>query len=335
MRDSSTMMQRIGMAIGAGLAAALLFVVMTKATLLAMMLAYLAPLPIVIIALGWGLDMGALAAAIASIVSAALIDPQSGALFAAAIALPAWILSLVAVPPRERFFPRASAAAGGEKTWFPVGGIVAVAALIGALAGAGVMASVIVVYGGYRKGVESLASELIPDLRNALDGVMTLPSGVSIEDFAAMIVRLSPAALAAATCLMFCANLYAGARAVQLSQRLQRPWPNLPEALILPQFLGLGLIACVGLALSLRSSGAYVAWIGVGALGCAYVMQGLAVIHSLSRGLPVRIPALVALYLGCMVTARWSLPSLAVVGLVESLLSLRARRVAANVKSQT
>jgi hypothetical protein len=36
-----------------------------------------------------------------------------------------------------------------------------------------------------------------------------------------------------------------------------------------------------------------------------------------------------------MVTARWSLPSLAVVGLVESLLSLRARRVAAKVKSQT
>ena len=33
---------------------------------------------------------------------------------------------------------------------------------------------------------------------------------------------------------MLCVNLYAGARAVQLSQRLQRPWPNLPEALVLP-----------------------------------------------------------------------------------------------------
>ena len=41
------MMQRIGMAIGAGLAAALLFAVVAKGTLLAMALACLAPLPIV------------------------------------------------------------------------------------------------------------------------------------------------------------------------------------------------------------------------------------------------------------------------------------------------
>ena len=329
------MMQRISIAIGAGLAAALLFAVMAKGTLLAMMLAYLAPLPIMIATLGWGLDMGALAGAIAGVVAAVLVDPLSGGLFAVTIALPAWLLSFTAVLPRQTLYPHPHvAAANGEKTWFPVGGIVAVAALIGGLVGAGVLASVILAYGGYQKGVESIVAELVPNLRDAFDGVMTLPSGVSIEDFAAMIVRLSPAVLAATTCLMFCANLYAGARAVQLSQRLKRPWPNLPEGLVLPQFLGVGLIACAGVALSLRGSGGYAAWIGVGALGCAYVMQGLAVVHSLSRGLPVRIPMLIAFYLGCMVTARWSLPAIALVGLVESLLSLRARRAAAaNVKS--
>jgi Predicted membrane protein (DUF2232) len=327
------MIQRIGIAIGAGLAAALLFAAMAKGTLLAMTLAYLAPLPIVIAALGWGLGMGAVAAAIAGVVSAALIDPLSGGLFAASIALPAWLLSCAALLPRERLYPLA-ASVSGEKTWFPVGGIVALAALIGALVGASVLASVVLLYGGYRKGVDSIVAQLIPGFRDALGGVMTLPTGVSIEEFAAMVVRLSPAALAAATCLMYCANLYAGARAVQLSQRLKRPWPNLPEGLVLPPFLGLGLVACAGLALSLRGPGAYVAWIGVGALGSAYAMQGLAVVHSLSRGLPVRIPMLAALYLGCMVTARWSLPALAVVGLIESLLSLRARRAAAaNAKS--
>ncbi|WP_158815130.1 DUF2232 domain-containing protein [Methylocapsa sp. S129] len=322
------MMQRIGIAIGAGLAAALLFVVTAKGTLLAILLAYLSPLPIVIASLGWGLDMGALAAAIASVVAAALIDPLSGGVFAASIALPPWLLSAAALLPRQKLYPRA-AAANGEKTWFPVGGIVAIAALMGALVGAGMLASMILDYGGYQNGVDAMAAKLIPRLRDAFDDVMTLPSDITIEDFAATIVRLFPAVLAASTCLMFCANFYAGARAVQLSHRLKRPWPNLPEGLVLPQFLGIGLIACAGLALSLRGSGEYVAWIGVGALGCAYVMQGLAVVHSLSRGLPVRIPALIALYLGCMVTARWSLPALALVGLVESLLSLRARRAAA------
>ncbi|MGO8800330.1 MAG: hypothetical protein ACLQE9_20840 [Roseiarcus sp.] len=327
------MMQRLGMAVGAGLAAALLFAVMAKGTWLAMALAYLAPLPIMIAALGWGLDMGALAAAIASAAAALLVDPLSGGLFAVSIALPAWLLSFVCATPRDRLPPFRGAATGGQR-WFPVGAIVTVAALIGAVVGAGALASLVLVYGGYRKGVDALAAEFVPVFQDALDGVMTLPGGVTVEEFAALVVRLSPAVLAATTCLMLCANLYAGARAVQLSQRLKRPWPNLPEALVLPQFLGIGLIACVGFALGLAGAASHVAWIGAGALGCAYAMQGLATIHSLSRGLSFRIPMLAAIYLVCAVTSPWSLPALDLVGLVESLLSLRARRAAAaNFKS--
>ena len=327
------MMQRIGMAIGAGLAAALLFAVMAKGTLLAMALAYLAPLPIVIATLGWGLDMGALAVAIASVGAAVVVDPLSGGLFAVSIGLPSWLLSFLCLLRGARLNPF-SAARTDDKTWFPVGGIVAVAALVGAIVGGGALISLVLVYGGYYKGVDALAAELLPDLREALDGVMTLPGGVSVEEFAALIVRLSPAVLAGTTCLMLCVNLYAGARAVQLSQRLKRPWSNLPEALVLPPLLGIGLIVCVGLAFALSGSASHAAWIGVGSLGCAYVMQGLAVIHCLSRGLPARTPMLVGLYVVCVVVVRWSLPALALVGLVESLLSLRARRAAAaNIKS--
>jgi hypothetical protein len=326
------MMQRLGMAVGAGFAAALLFAVMAKGTLLAMALAYLAPLPIIISALGWGLDMGALSAAIASLAAAFVVDPLSGALFAASIALPAWLLGLACLSPRP--WPRrAGAAAAGDK-WFPVGGIVTVAALLGAAIGAGALAALVFVYGGYGEGVEALAAELAPDLREALDGAMSLPDGVTFQQFAALIVRLSPAVLAATTCLMLCANLYAGARAVQLSQRLKRPWSNLPEAIVLPAALGAALVACIGLALALPGGAGHLAWVGVGALGCAQVMQGLATIHSLSRGLPARIPMLAALYLVCIIAVRWSLPTLAFIGLLESLLSLRARRAAgANIKS--
>jgi hypothetical protein len=151
---------------------------------------------------------------------------------------------------------------------------------------------------------------------------------------ATAVARFLPALVAALTCLLFCGNLYAGARAVHLSQRLKRPWPNLPESLVLPPFLGVGFVVCTGMAFLLRGPAAYAAWIGVGVLGCVYVMQGLAVIHSLSRGLPVRIPALVAFYFGCAATVPWSLLAIALVGLVESALSLRARRAAAaNAKS--
>ena len=58
------MLHRYIVAIGAGCAAALLFVVSAQTSVLAMALAYLAPLPIMIATLGFGLDAGAIAGAI-------------------------------------------------------------------------------------------------------------------------------------------------------------------------------------------------------------------------------------------------------------------------------
>jgi hypothetical protein len=321
------MLQRVSVAVGAGLAAALLFAVMAKGTPAAMFLSRFAPLPIMIATLGWGFDMGALAGAIATVCAAALLDPATSGLFAASVALPAWVLGFAAALPRGGLFGRA--AGEGEPRWFPVGGIVALAALAGALVGAEAVASVVVSYGGYQKGVESIAGQLAPMFKETLDGVQALPGDMSLDEIVVSVVGLLPALLAATTCLILCANLYAAARAVQLSQRLARPWPNLPESLVLPRYLGIGLVACAALALSLRGLASDIAWIGVGALGSAYVIQGLAVVHALLRGFTVRIPALVALYLICLPTAICALPALAILGLAESLLSLRARRAAA------
>jgi hypothetical protein len=331
-RDSSTMMQRFGMAIGAGLAAALLFAVVAKGTLLAMALACLAPLPIVIVTLGWGLDMGALAAVVAGAVAAGMIDPLSGVIFFCSVALPGWVLSALAMLRRDWLF--SNEAANGERPWFPIGGLVAVAALFGALVGAAELAALIIPYGGYQRGVEAFAEELVPSLTEAVDGVVTLPEGLSIKDLAAFFTRLLPAALATASTMMFCINLYAGARAVQLSQRLRRPWRDLPEALVLPPPLGGVLVLCGILAVATHGAVAHVAWIFLGPLACVYVMQGLAVIHALSRRLPARIPMLIILYLVAWMFSPVSAPLLAALGLAESLLSLRARRApAASAKS--
>jgi hypothetical protein len=325
------MMQRVGIAIGAGFAAALLFAVVAKGTLLAFLLACLAPLPIMIVALGWGLDMGAVAAASASVVAFGLVDPRSAATFAAITALPAWILSFLSLLPRERIFSRAAGVAGD--TWFPVGKIVAAAALIGAIFGAISVALLTLEHGGYQQGVDDIVAQTTPNLKDMLDGVLTLPPGMTVEDVVSISVRMSPAILAAWIFLTLCANLYAGARAVQLSQRLKRPWPNLPEAMVLPQALGAGFIVCAGLSLALRGAPAHLAWMGFGVLGCCYVMQGLAVVHALTRKLPARAPIVVAIYLGCAALTPVSLPMLMLIGLAESLLSLRARRAAAaNVK---
>jgi hypothetical protein len=325
------MLQRIGMAIGAGLAAALLFAVMAKGTVLAIGLGFLAPLPIVIATLGWGLDMGALAVIVAGATVAGLVAPTSGLLFCLLIALPTWILSYLTLQRRDWLFPRSRI--DGDKAWFSVGSLVVVAALFGVLLGAAQLISFVVSYGGYQQGIEAIAAELVPSLTEAVDGVTSLPGGLSIQDLAALFTRLLPAALATICTLMFCVSLYGGARAVQLSQRLQRPWSDLPETLVLPPPLGIALVACGILAVAAHGLVAHFAWILLGPLGCAYVMQGLAVIHSMSRRLPARVPVLIILYLVTWLFSPICAPLLAMLGLVESALSLRARRAAAaNVK---
>ncbi len=100
------MLHRFVVAIGAGCAAALLFAVSAQSSVLAMTLAYLAPLPIMIATLGWGLDAGAIAAAISIAVLAVVAEPLSALVFAASVAAPAWILAAFAVTPLARYLRR-------------------------------------------------------------------------------------------------------------------------------------------------------------------------------------------------------------------------------------
>ncbi|MFY9972391.1 MAG: hypothetical protein WAK41_23580, partial [Roseiarcus sp.] len=118
------MVFRFVVAIGAGCAAALLFAVSAQTGPLAMALAYLAPLPIMIATLGWGLDAGAVAAAVSVVALGLLAEPASGLMFAASVAVPAWALAAFAVAPLGRYLPRLSDPAGRAS----VGSIVILAA---------------------------------------------------------------------------------------------------------------------------------------------------------------------------------------------------------------
>jgi hypothetical protein len=124
---------------------------------------------------------------------------------------------------------------------------------------------------------------------------------------------------------MLCVNLYAAARSVQLSHRLARPWVDLPTSLHLPWPLGLLTIACAASAYTLPAPASQYFSIGVGGLGGAFVLQGLAVAHALSRGLKLRIVMLTALYACCVLRAKYTLPIVAALGVIDSLARLRAR----------
>jgi hypothetical protein len=143
------MLHRFVVAIGAGCAAALLFAVSTQPSLLAMALAYLAPLPIMIATLGWGLDAGAIAGGISVAALALLSEPLSALLFAASVAGPAWALAAFAITPIARYFRTHKPDAPVHPS---VGAVVTLAALFGIVGSAAVLTTIIVVYGGYREG---------------------------------------------------------------------------------------------------------------------------------------------------------------------------------------
>jgi hypothetical protein len=322
------MLQRIAIAFGAGVVSALLFAASAKGTLSALALAYLSPLPIVIAGLNWGVDMGGIAALTACGGVAAFADISSTILFGAVIALPAWILTTLCSIDLKSFH-RAKDRTDESAEWFPLGGVVTAGALIAVAIGLGAITLLTVIYDGYEKGVQALAEQYASSIETTIDQVITLPAGMTVREFAALVVREAPPMLALLMFLVLCANLYLGARVAQISKALKRPWRDLPESLILPRLLGALGVLCLGLGFAFEGAGRLAAWTVVGVIAAAFAFQGLALAHALTRGLKFRNPLLVALYLACALLSQWIMPAVAFAGLMESFLSLRARRLAA------
>jgi len=318
------MLNRFAVAVGAGVASALLFCVTVKGTPLSMALAYLAPLPIMISALGWGLDANAIASIVAGAVVAGVIDPGSGLIFWLTIALPAALLSGLAATNSLNPFDRANPPAKPHRV--ELGTLTMVAAALGALVSSGALGVMIVVNGGFTKAVAAFRALLEPTLQEAMGGGMGLPEDLGAEDVARLIIRYAPAAIAASTALMLLLNLYVGARVAQLSQRLNKPWLDIPTAFKLPAPLTLVAVeAAAGWIFAPDPYNPFAAAISA-PLALIFAFQGLAVLHALSRRAPGRMALIIALYFAFFLAPRWVGSALALIGLAESVLSLRTRQ---------
>src|SRR5215831_17052291 len=120
------MKQIVLVGLGAGAAAAMLFASVVSGSIAAIVLFYLAPLPILIAALGFSQLAGLIAAATAT----AVIVVLSGVVFIAVpvIAFGAWWLGYLALLARP-----AANGGGSALEWYPVGRLVLWAAVLGTL----------------------------------------------------------------------------------------------------------------------------------------------------------------------------------------------------------
>lgn len=295
--------------VGAGLASALLFAVVVSGSPAALLLSYLAPLPIFIVTIGWR-HIAGLVAAITGIVATVLAFRFSAGLaYGFGLALPAWWLGYLVMLGRS--------GADGDAEWYPLGkillwlaGVATLVTVLGALAIGGS-------YQAYEQTMRSAIGALL-EAGQAPGGGPMLPDGVSRDDFIATVVAAAPMLTAASFVPMQAFNLWLAGRIVAASGRLARPWPLIAAARM--PFWAPGLL---GVAIILASFGqGFAGFAGLalaGALGAAFALQCLGALHLALRGKTTR-PFILALVYALMIPFFvWILPVLALGGVLDSL----------------
>lgn len=302
---------------GSGLIAAALFASAATATALAGVLFYLAPLPVFLAGLGWGGRAALLSALTGTVVIAAALGVATAAVFAMSIAAPSALLAHLALLSRPAVAPQGGQAAALE--WYPPGRIVGWAALL-----AGLLAGLLVLFLGYDQETyrESIREILSHSALKELDPDGKLFTDDTIANLSTVLARALPAAFAVVWLTITLFNLWMAGLIVNASGHALRPWPDL-DALELPNaFL---LVFAGALAASFLPGLPGLLATGLaGALLFAYVLQGLAVIHVYSQGVPARGLLLATVYLGILLLG-WVALIVAILGLAEPLLGLRQR----------
>ena len=305
-------------AIAAGCASALMFASMISGALISLLLVNLAPLPLMVAAIGWG----PLCATVGGIGAATVLGLIFGlpycVTFAIAVALPAWWLGHLALLGRPVATDASSSNGAGPVApvleWYPVGRIllwIAVsAALTTIVALLALGADAVSIANGLRRGLLMMIGP--PD---------TTATG-EIEQLVDILVKIMPAGAAIGAMMMLTLNLWLAAKITATSGRLHRPWPDLKMTALPPLTLA---ALCAAIAFCFTGGLlAILAQIIASVLMMAYALTGLAVLHTLTLALKSR-----ALWLGCtyaiVVLFVWPVVAIAILGLADAIFGFRQR----------
>jgi hypothetical protein len=305
-------------AIAAGSASALMFASIVSGALISLVLFYLAPLPLMVAALGWG----PLSATIGGIAAATGLGAIFGLpyciAFVVMVALPAWWLGHLALLGR----PAANGATTGNGAsptapileWYPVGRILL---WISGFAVLTTMAALLTL------GTD--AATIVSTLKRGLLRMLGPREPQSTADFERVIdalVAVAPAAAAMVTMMTLTINLWLAARITATSARLHRPWPDLKSVALPPMTLA---ALCVAIAFCFTGGLlAILAQVVTVALMMAYALTGFAVLHTLTLALKSRALWLSMTY-AIVVLFVWPVIALMVLGIADAVFGFRQR----------
>lgn len=307
------MLQIVLVGLGAGAASAVLFASIASGSLLSILLFYLAPLPIMIAAIGWSHWAAMIAGVAAALGLAAAFNSIFFFLaFMIGIGLPAWWLGYLALLAR--------ADENGTVEWYPPGRILLWCAAIAA-------AMVIIAIPNFGLDEEQFRAGLRTAFERVLQeqGRAGTPLDVNSDgakrviDLLVAVMPLAAAVLATVTNSL---NLYLAGRIVTVSGRLRRPWPDL-SAIRFP--VTAHAVFAISLVLSfmpglIGSVGGIVA----AALMMAYGLLGFAVLHAITRATGGRLFILTGTYIAVLFIG-WPIIVLTLLGVADAIFDFRNR----------
>jgi hypothetical protein len=312
------MLQTLLIGLGAGTTAALLYASAARGSPLAFLLANFAQLPIMIAAVGWTHYAAIAAVLLAAIGLTIALDTTAAFGFVMVIGLPAWWIGYLALLARPASTPGAT-----DVEWYPVGRIVAWTAI----AAACVVSVTLLRYGfdlaqmraGLRRALEIMLRLISASPADMPTRLPNIRDPERLIDIMVLIIPPAKAILFTLTCLL---NLWLAAVIVRISGRLRRPWPRISEMSFPPFAPTLLALAVAGTFLP-DFVGA-LSGVLTASLLLAYALLGLAVMHAITTGVAGRGLILTGLYLTIGVLI-WPLLLMSLIGLIETIASLRAR----------
>ena len=312
------MMGQIFLALAGGCASAALFASVTSGALISLVLMNLAPLPLLVTALGWGPLSATIGGVLATIGLGVTLGLADALTFAVGVALPAcWLghLSLLGRPVGHGTSPDHRAVnATPVLEWYPQGRILLWIAGFAAFSAS----ATLLTFGSDTAALAHTMRAVLLRFLALNDTSISADTEQRIE----IMVSFAPAAAAVVGMITLTFNLWLAAKITATSGRLARPWPDL-KATALPAMTWIAL----GAAAALCFGGgilADLAKIAATALTVAYALAGFAVLHTLTLALKSRAFWLGSTYAFAVVFI-WPILALAALGVADAVFGLRRR----------
>jgi hypothetical protein len=299
-------------ALAAGCTSALMFVSVVSGALISLVLFYLAPLPLLVVGLGWGSATALIGGVIGCAGIGLLLGLPHMTAFLVTVALPGWWLGRLAMLARP--LPGASAASALD--WYPTGRLVLWIAAFAALT---TIAALLSLGSDLATITDTLKRGLI-----RIFGAVDDADGADTDNLVTVLVTIAPAAATMVTVAALTLNLWLAAKIAKTSGRLTRPWPAL--SLIEFPTATLGVLAAAIVVCFAGGLVGLIAQIIATAMVVAYAMTGFAVLHTLTQKMTMRGLCLAGTY-ALVVVFGWPLLAVALLGMADAVFGFRRRRL--------